>query len=176
MFKIHRKFLSICKQYLKIIQQRQNVWLILPTTNLCPATCLTKIQRQFTLFLTWFPWWVVELCLMLTEVTIFTDAHGGWQHGVVCHRCHFVDPITGWTTKDIERVWRFIKQYFRGFQPIQPQFCLTFSTTFLFVTTFVLKETPNATSLTPSSLQLSVRSVWICHCFTQFLNWISQLF
>ena len=64
------------------------------------------------------------------ESRVVSDAHrgynflgpSGWQHGVVCHRYHFVDPITGWTTNDIERVWKFMKGYFRPFLPIQPQF------------------------------------------------------
>ena len=56
----------------------------------------------------------------------------GWQHGVVIHRYHFVDPLTGWTTNDIERVWRFMKQYFKPFQPIQPQFFSDFLYDFSF--------------------------------------------
>ena len=45
-----------------------------------------------------------------------------WPHGVVCHRYNFVDPVTGWTTNDIERIWKFMKGYFRSFQPIKPHF------------------------------------------------------
>ena len=43
---------------------------------------------------------------------VVSDAHtgynflgpSGWQHGVVCHKYFCVDPVTGWTINDIERV------------------------------------------------------------------------
>ena len=34
----------------------------------------------------------------------------GWMHCIVCHRYHFIDPVTGWSTKDIERVLCYMKQ------------------------------------------------------------------
>ena len=49
-----------------------------------------------------------------------------------CGQNYFYLTKTGWTTNDIERVWRFMKQYFKVFQPIQPQFFSDFLYDFSF--------------------------------------------
>ena len=100
----------------------------------------------------------------------------GWQHRVVCHRYHFVNPVTGLTTNDIERVWRCMKQYFKCFQPIQPQFFSDFLHDFSFRYNLRIKGNNDRDITDAISLRSSVRSLLVWHVWVYTINMFDSNF
>ena len=117
--------------------------------HLMSSTVSTELSTVYTR-----PMWVFSMPTFLSDVCL-------------CYPSYKTSSTSGhvWaysTLRECGGLWNYTSGFFN---PFNHSFFLTFSTTFLFVTTFVLKETTNVTSLTPSSLQLSVRLVWNFLCW-----------